>query len=172
MEKEGLKTIVCVFTCKSFDRMIQEGGSASWVINSSRLKNISHIICARNDEPHYDEGDKGGRGEAHGSAFLVAEVRGVESVGADRYRILFGKYKRVAVDSFWDGSRNPVRYYTLSEINKMGIDVNAIDFEERSDFVCGNVSQISQPLSFEQAKIGLAKKYGVDVSNIKISIEC
>ena len=122
---------VVLFTAKSTDRIIREGGTSSWRLDRNNARRCTYAVCVRN--AHADWGDGN---EQHHDAFLVGKVSAVVPTGAtpennespkDRYLIVFSEYAHVAVPNSWPkGYRNPVRYSTLEEI---GIDPAKLEWK-------------------------------------------
>lgn len=87
-----------------------------------------------------------------------------------RYMLQFSEYAEVSVPDAWNGQRNPVQYTTLEE---MGIDVRKLKFKPMPE-VAENISPIVQStangLSIEEAKKGLAQRFGVKLEQIQITI--
>src|SRR5688572_28178904 len=113
---------VVVFTAKSADRLIAEGGSQAWVLNRARARQSRYLVCAQNAHSKWGDGQG-----AHGSAFLIGKVDDVvqASMHKERWLIRISEYARVSLPDKWDGSRNPVRYTTLEDL---GIDPNSLTF--------------------------------------------
>ena len=112
---------VVLFTAKSADRIIREGGTSSWRLDRNNARRCTYAVCVRN--AHADWGDGN---ERHHEAFLVGKVSAVVPTGAtpennespkDRYLIVFSEYAHIAVPDSWPkGIRNPVRYSTLEDL--------------------------------------------------------
>ena len=88
----------------------------------------------------------------------------------------FDSYAEIDVPNQWDGNRNPVSYGSLKDI---GIDISQLDFkplqkvsplelEEHVEVGCDGVG--IRPLSLQEAKRGLAMKFGVSEEDIQITI--
>src|SRR5215217_205721 len=61
-----------VFTYKSVEHILKDGGTQSWRMHPSHIGTFSYVVCARNRRNAEVEGP-----EAHGSAFLIGRVRDV-----------------------------------------------------------------------------------------------
>ncbi|QTS00547.1 hypothetical protein J6K27_000044 [Rhodococcus qingshengii] len=157
---------VTVFTGKSFDTIIREGGSQAWKLDAARAKKCEYLVCtqnAHNPEPYADGA------EPHGSAFLVGRISRISpatGIEDGRWKIEFSEYARISQPSVWTGDRNPVRYTTLDDL---GIHLDAANFVKFED------STPTPPLNtggltIRQAKAGLAQTYDVDVDSIEIVI--
>src|ERR1019366_294153 len=119
-----MENTVFVFTGRSVDQMLSEGGSQAWALDAGRARRCAYVVCSQNR--HSDTIRSGVA--PHGSAFLVAKIADVvdspEVPG--RYNILFSEFARIAVPSLWGGWRNPVKYTSLEEL---GIDEARLTFE-------------------------------------------
>lgn len=173
-----------VFTGKSRETLMSEGGTAHWVLNPAIVRNFDYVICVRHANPPYDPGP-GSRPEPHGAAFLVAKIADLQVTGhdkdRDRYRVMFESVADVLVPNFWDGSRNPVRYMPLTDINARGIDFDKLDFKavdpvegsasDTGAIVPTNPQTAISPIGIADAKAGLAAMFGVPVEAIEITIK-
>ena len=162
---------VTVFTGKSLDRIIQEGGSQSWKLDASRARKCEYLVCTQNAHNPEDYADGT---EPHGSAFLVGRISQVSPAtdgDAGRWKIEFSEYARISQLGVWTGDRNPVRYTTLDEL---GIDLGDATFEKvqpgTSVAAAPSSTEATSGLTIRQAKAGLAKTYDVDVDSIEIVI--
>ena len=63
---------VVVFTAKSAQRIIEEGGTSSWRLDRSHARLCGYAVCTRNTHADWAEGT-----EAHHSAFLVGKIHDV-----------------------------------------------------------------------------------------------
>ncbi len=115
---------VVTFTARGSDRIIQEGGSQSWKLNTERMKDIEFLVCTQN----IHNGPWGGMDHPHRSAFLVGRVAGVvpSTDTPGRWMIAIKEFARVNIPEVWDKSRFPVRYTTLEDL---GIDPETLMFE-------------------------------------------
>src|SRR5689334_4812454 len=109
-----------VFTAKSIERLLREGGTSSWRLNPAHARRCTFVVCTRNTRAHWGDGD-----EPHGSAFLVARIGDVVQCEAtaendeseeDRFLIRFTEFARINIPNVWNGQHNPVRYTTLEEL--------------------------------------------------------
>lgn len=157
---------IAVFTAKSFDSILREGGSGEWKLDPARAKKCEWVVCTQNAHNPEDYADGN---EPHGSAFLIGRISRISPAG-DRWRIEFSEYARISQPDVWAGDRNPVRYTNLSAL---GIDVDGLNFqkmEPATTSVTPSAATESASLTIAQAKAGLAKTYGVDVDSIEIVI--
>ena len=165
---------VVVFTFKSVEHLIQEGGTLSWRLDRNHARLCPFVVCTRNAHSKRVEGP-----EAHHSAFLVGKVRDVvpsRSGKGDRYLIRFSEFARVSIPDAWKGDRNPVKYATLEEL---GIDPSTLKWEAMPEASStpepirevGSLKSLpAQPLTMGDAKKGLALTFGVAPEAIEITI--
>jgi|TARA_B100001964_G_scaffold211167_1_gene246206 hypothetical protein len=164
-----------VFTKESVEKLLSQGGSRSWKLNANRAQRYSYLICVRNNP-----GNKEGV-QDNGQAFLIARIKDIvqstDPQYRDRHMITFDQYAEIKKDDVWKGWRNPV-YYDVS-LNNLGIDMNEIKFSENTietdeyDTPQSHESSkrdMSQGLTIEEAKEGLAKTFSVDVHAVEITI--
>lgn len=172
--------VAVVFTAKSVERIVREGGTSSWRLDRNHARQCAFVVCTRNAYADWVEGP-----EAHHSAFLVGKVRDVVPCSAtpendesdkNRYLIQFSEFARVDVPGVWKGDRNPVRYMTVEEL---GIDLSSLKWEAmpESDKASEPVGQIASvksagvpPLTMAEAKKGLALTFNVAPEAIEITI--
>ncbi len=189
----GRISCVVVFTNRGKDRLLGDGGSQSWRMDASRASKCKYVICVQN------RNDSWGKPTAeHKQAFLIAEIAGIEPSEEmpDRQKIVFKRYAEISVPNKWDGNRNPVAYMKLADfgINSQK-ELDALGFNKLFTFSVGlpppvspgddyeaAVSEVehvavseegsprAQELTIEQAKQGLAKKFGVRVDQVEILI--
>jgi hypothetical protein len=169
---------IVVFTARSPERLIREGGSQAWVLNAARAKQCTWLVCTQNrHNPNHVFSDAT---EPHGTGFLVGRISGVQpSLGEDgrnRWLIEFGEFARIDCPGLWDHRRNPVRYATLKEL---GIDPSALKWEPMpkpalAKQPTGEDSDTRKigvrPLTMAEAKKGLALTFNVPPEAIEITI--
>ncbi len=167
---------VVLFTAKSVERILQEGGTSSWRMDRNNARQCDYAVCTRNAHADWVEGN-----EPHHSAFLLGKIRDVVPCAPtpennespkDRYLIQFSEFARVNIANVWKGDRNPVRYATLGELC---IDPSKLKWERMPDSeVSGTGTPTSRtkstPLTMAQAKKGLALTFGVTPEAIEITI--
>jgi hypothetical protein len=162
---------IVVFTYKSVDHLIQDGGTSSWRLDRNHALHCVYAVCTRNGKNEDVEGT-----EAHGAAFLVGKVSGIVEAPEhpDRYLIQFSEYALVDVPDVWKGDRNPVKYATIEEL---GIDPSTLEWRPmghpaRASDSVRNTAQASSvgPLTMVEAKKGLALTFGVSPEAIEITI--
>lgn len=169
-----------VFTAKSVERILAEGGTSSWRLDRNHARQSAFAVCTRNANADWVEGP-----EAHHSAFLVGKVRDVvpcrptpenKEAAKNRYLIQFSEFARVNIPDVWKGDRNPVKYVTLEEL---GIDPSTLKWEAMPEPAsvsepAGRVTSLNsgavQPLTMAEAKKGLALTFNVPPEAIEITI--
>ena len=172
----GDNRCVAVFTARSPDRVIREGGSQAWVLDANRVRKLPYLVCIQN--LYNDDRDFSDATEPHGSVFLVGKISDVvPSADGDgsRWHILISEFCRMSDPAnVWLGLRNPVKYGTLEDF---GIDPAALKFEPISkpkptteEKVSAPASTAPTPISIAAAKQGLAAFYGVPPESIEIVI--
>jgi hypothetical protein len=174
------KDTIAVFTARSPDRIITEGGSQAWVLNPVRAKLCRWLVCTQNlHNPDHEFSDAT---EPHGSAFLVGKILGITQSPEgreDRWLIEISEYARVTVPDVWQHWRNPVRYTSLSDL---GIDVTSLKFEPmpcakeppaKRERVAHKPAAAAWPpatLTISEAKKALAATFGVKPDAVEITI--
>lgn len=165
---------VCVLTARGLDRMLKEGGSQAWKLAGKRASTYMYCVCVQNRrEPN----DWGNATAPDREAFMVGKISRVllvppppEDPEEKRYMLQFSEYAEVSLPDAWNGQRNPVQYTTLEE---MGIDIRKLKFKPMPE-VAEQIVPIAQPsangLSIEEAKKGLAQRFGVKLEQIQITI--
>jgi hypothetical protein len=160
-----------VFTAKSIDRILREGGTSSWRLDRNHARQCGIAVCTRNANADWVEGP-----EAHHSAFLVGKVRDVVPAPdyEGRFLILFSEYALVDIPDVWKGDRNPVKYASLEEI---GIDPSSLKWEPMPAAMAAPAIQATGApttaggsLTLAEAKKGLALTFGVSPEAVEITI--
>ena len=169
-----------VFTAKSPERILREGGTSAWRLDRNHARRCAFAVCTRNANADWVEGT-----EAHHSAFLVGKVREVvpcpatpenEEGEKNRYLIQFSEFARVNIPNIWKGDRNPVKYSTLEDL---GIDPSVLKWElmpasANAAEAVGQVASVKslavQPLTMAEAKKGLALTFNVAPEAVEITI--
>ena len=181
-------TALIVFTFKSIERLLREGGTSSWRLNRNHAKQCVFAVCTRNtkrNEAEDDLEDPGHVGdapktEAHQSAFLVGRIGNIVRCPRHgdkmRHLIQFSEYARVNVPDAWKGDRNPVKYGALEEF---GIDPSALRWEPMPATEAATPaptasnkanSDTTGHLTMAEAKKGLALTFGVSPDAVEITI--
>lgn len=161
--------VVIVFTAKSVERILAEGGTSSWRLDRNNARQCEYAVCTRNANADWVEGS-----EEHHAAFLVGKVKDVITSpdNADRYLILFSEYAVVNVPEVWTGDRNPVRY--AETLEGLGIKLQSLQWEKMPEKATKKKA-VPQPaaggsLTIAEAKKGLALTFGVAPESIEITI--
>jgi hypothetical protein len=175
-----LQDVVVVFTAKSVDRILKEGGTSAWRLDRNHARQCAYVICTRNANADWVEGL-----EEHHSAFLVGKIRDVvpcpatpgnEKAAENRYLIQFSDYAQVDIPEVWKGDRNPLKYTTLE---KLGIDPSTLKWkmlirprtkkESAGDAATSDNLDV-KPLTIIEAKKGLSLTFSVPPETIEIII--
>lgn len=169
---------IVVFTARSPDRIVREGGSQAWVLNAARAKNCQWLVCTQNrHNPDHEFSDAT---EPHGAGFLLGKISAIRKSQTpgdeDRWLIAISECGRIEMPDLWDHGRNPVRYTSLEAL---GIDASKVKRQPMPQGVvvqppAGNVSLSGAPplatLSITDAKNALAATFGVKPDAIEITI--
>ncbi|MGW0359242.1 hypothetical protein ACWDXV_34060 [Nocardia nova] len=160
---------VAVFTAKSVEKILREGGSQAWKLDPARAKKCQWLVCTQNAHNYeaYADGD-----QPHGSAFLIGRISRIspatEPGTEGRWRIEFSEYARISEPDVWAGDRNPVRYTNLAGL---GINLDGLNWQKTDPEITAATAQNTPAaLTIAQAKEGLAKTYGVAPEAIEIVI--
>lgn len=166
---------IVVFTARSPDRIVREGGSQSWVLNPIRAKICAWLVCTQNR--HNADHEFSDATEPHGAAFLLGKISAIrksqEEGDGDRWQIAISEYARINVPDAWDHGRNPVRYTSLKQL---GINPTKVKFEpmpagEVAPSSAGKpAATIVGMLTIAEAKKALATTFGVKPEAIEITI--
>ncbi len=172
---ENEDTIV-VFTARSPERIVSEGGSGAWVLDAARAKQCKWLVCTQNrhnrNHEFYDAT------EPHGSAFLLGKIAAVVPSQAEgfehRWMIAIDEFARIERPGVWRGDRNPVRYTSLLEL---GISPDGLEFQPMpaatKEGRAPSESQVPPGrtgLTIAQARNGLAATFGVKPEAVEITI--
>jgi hypothetical protein len=173
---------VAVFTARSPQRILQEGGSQAWALDAARVRTLPFLVCVQNqNNPDRDFSDAS---EPHGSAFLVGRISDVipspEDPNSGRWMIQISEYSTVQnPKNVWQGWRNPVKYGSLEDFD---IDVSKLVFHSVAEIQKDLGPSPQQPtppqaddggtapISIAVAKRGLAAFYGVPPDAVEIVI--
>lgn len=177
MAEEVKPDTLMVFTGKGLNTMIKEGGCGYWVVDHDRARRRGYLVAVRNHHAPWSEYDV-----PHGVAWLVATIRDVvPAPEAGRWLIRLGQYAVIDRPRPWSG-RNPVAY---SRLEDLGVDPGSLEWK---DFPAQPGEQASsappqpnaapqsaggvaaRPLTFDQAKQGLAAAMGIRPEQIEITI--
>jgi hypothetical protein len=177
MAEEPKPDTLMVFSGKSLNTMINEGGCGHWVVDQDRARRRGYLIAVRNHHAPWSEYDV-----PHGVAWLVATIVDVvPSPEGGRWIVKLGKYAIVEKQRDWVG-RNPVAY---TRLESLGIDPGTLEWKSFPAPADAQVpaplvppqpalgsgdDAIVRPLTFDQAKQGLALSMGVRPEQIEITI--
>jgi hypothetical protein len=171
---------IMVFTARSPERIIREGGSGAWRLSPVNAGQMTYVVCTQN---RHNPDDYFDATEPHGTAFLIGRHLTVRKAreceyapGEDpqnRYVLCFSEYALIDIPNLWDGLHNPVRYTSLEEL---GINADDLDWQPMPQN--GNTPPIEQPqrasssapLTIQEAKKALAATFGVKPEAIEIII--
>lgn len=165
---------IVVFTARSPDRIIREGGSQAWVLNPVRAKQAKWLVCTQNR--HHPDHEFSDATEPHGTAFLVGKISGIvpSLETPDRWMIEISEFARISMPSIWHG-RNPVRYTHLLEV--VFADIRNLKFEPMPQRDAAKpIEQSAEPassphaLTIAEAKKALAVTFGVKPEAVEITI--
>ncbi|MFW9262636.1 hypothetical protein [Nostoc sp. CALU 546] len=167
-----------MFTARSPERIIKEGGSQSWILNPARAKLCTWLVCTQNRRN--PDHEFSGATEPHGSGFLLGKISAVsksQEEGDDnrnRWLIAISEFVLINVHEVWGGWRNPVRYTSLE---KLGISIDGMEFQpipqQSKAPLHSEQSAISKPttmLTIAEAKKALATTFGVSPEAVEITI--
>ncbi len=163
--------VAVVFTAKSIEHILNEGGTSSWRLDRNHARECVFAVCARNAKANWVEGP-----EAHHSAFMVGKVKNVVPTAdrKGRYLIQFSEYALVNIPDVWKGDRNPLRY--AAALEDLGVDPSSLKWKsmpqrgESAESTPKNVLLTGAPLTMAEAKNGLALTFGVSPEAIEITI--
>jgi hypothetical protein len=170
---EMKKNVIVVFTARSPERIIEEGGSQAWALNRARAKDCEWLICTQNR--HNPDEEFSDATEPHGSGFLIGKITAIrksEEGDGSRWMIAIDQYARVSIPDLWNGQRFPVSYRSLRELH---IDPEEYEFETRS-IVRSRILPAPSPdassgvLTIAEAKKQLAATFGVKPEAVEITI--
>ena len=164
-----------MLTARGKHQLLEEGGSQAWRLNPVNAGKHAYVVCVQNLNTSW------GSPEAkHHHAFMVGKISTItRSIENDRRWILnFDAYADIDIPDQWDGNHNPVSYKRLEDL---GIDVSKLDFKplEKTETLAPEKSVshenkyqegITRPLTIQDAKKGLAAKFGVSEEDIQITI--
>jgi hypothetical protein len=164
-----MSDVISVFTFKSVETILADGGSQSWVLDRVRASRCDYLVCCRNSNNPAVEGV-----EDHGSAFLVGKVKDVVASDEDegRWKILISEFAHIDWPDQWSG-RNPVAYWKDSDFKDARgqvHDFKALDFQPVDALDKTQPPTVPTGLTIPQAKAGLAAFFNVPESAIEIVI--
>jgi hypothetical protein len=180
------KEVVVVFTAKSIERILAEGGTSAWRLAPNHARRCEFVICTRNSYPKWEQEKEGWTigPEPHHTAFLVGKIQKViPAIGPpedgespeNRYMVQLSEFARVNVPNVWKGDRNPVKYMSP---DGLGINFSKLKWEAmpvRDETATADehppVSRTAVgALTIPEAKKGLALTFNVPPEAIEITI--
>jgi hypothetical protein len=168
-----VKSIVTVLTYKSHEKIFNiEGGSGYWKADPTRIDQCKYLVVTRHARSPYGAEDD----RPQGQAFLIGRgLKAVYDTKHDRQCITFQEFCEVEIADFWPGGRNPVAYLSLEEFNERTqntIDLDALEFKpfDGKSLEQGEELPRVKALTIAEAKMGLAKTFGIAESQIDIVI--
>ena len=171
---------VVVFTAKTVERILNEGGTAAWRLHRAHARECEYAVCTRNVHADWSKGP-----EARNSAFLLGQIRDVvpcaptpenSEAPDNRYLIQFNEFARINVPNVWKGDRNPVKY---SSLESLGIDATTLKWEAIPELpqTANAIPSVKEPpkattgaLTMAEAKRGLSLTFNVPPEAIEITI--
>ena len=71
----AIEDTIVVFTARSPERIVREGGSKAWVLNPVRAKQCTWLVCTQNrHNPDHEFSDAT---EPHGMGFLLGRISAI-----------------------------------------------------------------------------------------------
>ena len=158
-----------VFTSKSLETMIQEGGTGNWAGKEDRLRHTKWVVATRNLKSDWTQGD-----EPHGSAFIIGRVSGVKASPApeeERFVIQFDQYANISVLNAWTNNRNPIAYTSLHELGIAPEELSWTPFPPRPAVTTTPNSRGEQPATvIDQARSMIASALSISPEAVKITV--
>jgi hypothetical protein len=170
--REDQDTII-VFTARSPDRIVREGGSQAWILNPVHARQCRWLLCTQNrHNPDHEFSDAT---EPHGAAFLLGKISSIERVqdrsAGDRWIVAISEFARISRPGLWDHGRNPVRYASLKSLD---IDPDELEFQRMPAVEISRAPPppaiSSHALTIAEAKKVLAATFGVTPEAVEITI--
>ena len=165
---------VKVFTAKSVDRILKEGGTSSWKLNQHRARQMEYAVCYRNVN-RTDQIGGGPTPEEHHESFLIGRIRDIVPSPSEvgRWLIRFSEYARLDGEGKWAGDRNPVIYDDIEDLEIDLGDLEWLPMPATESMLERPSSKVSTPegMSIDAAKQGLARHFGVREDQVRITIE-
>lgn len=150
-----MENAVITYTHNDLEHITSKGHDNSWKLNQKRAGSCKYLVCCHS------------QGANKRNAFLVGLISKVELFEEERYAIYISEYASINVSNTWKGWQNPVHYTSLEDL---GIDISTLKFEKIQKINEQTITEIP-PLSIEQAKEGLAKKFGISSEQIEIVVK-
>ena len=163
-----------VFTYKSVDTIIGDGGTSSWHVKQDRARTCEFVVCTRNANSKYGHEGR----EAHGSAFMIGRIKDVVPTPEDidprkgRFLIQLSEFARIDVPGAWKGDRIPTRY---SSLKALSIDPAKLKWQKmpaRANVSTSRGRRTPQTLSqaISEARGNIALVAGVKPEAVEITI--
>jgi hypothetical protein len=171
---------IVVFTARSPDRIVREGGSQAWKLDPVRARQCTYLVCTQNQ--HNADHEFSDATEPHGSAYLMGKISEIRRPpdnpeSTERWQIAISEFARIKMPDVWDHGRNPVRYTSLAEL---GINPEGLEWRPVPDAGDPNAPQTRprrptpngpEPLlTIVEAKKRLAVTFGVRPDAVEITI--
>lgn len=147
-----MENTVLTYTKNDLEYIKSTGCDRSWVLNENRASSCKYLVCCHS------------QGAKQRNAFLVGLISQIRDTDENRWAIHISEYASIDIPDVWQGWRNPVRYTTLEEL---GIDPSTLKFEKLQK---SEIKEIP-PLSIDQAKEGISKKFDISPDQIEIVIK-
>lgn len=167
MESIDRNKAVCVLTARGVEKILAEGGSQAWVLDAKRARGCEYVVCVQN---RGFTDDWGHVSAPHHTAFLVGRlkdvVRSKEEDCENRWILQFSEYAEIDVADAWPGYRNPVLY---TDLEQFGIKADELNFQPMPEQEPVSEKRV-KPLTMTEAKAGLAMTFGVEPSDIEITV--
>jgi hypothetical protein len=172
METMHKHMAIFVLTGRGIETMLAEGGSQAWTIDANRARDCEYVVCIQNHKQDYFDPKQ--LSAPHHTAFLVGKLSGITTPdpgndpNGNRKKLAFSEYAEIDLADKWPGNRNPVFYGALEDMN---IDLAALNFQPMPiQEPVVSAADKPQPLTIQQAKVGLALSFGVTSADIEIVI--
>jgi hypothetical protein len=167
-----------VFSGKSLQTMINEGGCGNWVLDKDRAVRRTYLVVVRNRYAPWSEDDV-----PHGVAWFIGTISDVVPAPGDRWLVKIDEYAQLDKQLGW-GSRNPITYTRLDQLE---IDPAALAWTSfpkptaapvrpgaalptgsEGEKGAGTLETLASVL--EQTKVSLADALGLQPYQVEISI--
>ena len=147
---------IAVFTYKSVDTIISDGGTQSWALDRNRAAKCKYVVIYRNAKKYAPGGP-----EEHARPFMVGTVKDVvpSTEIEGRWLIQIHEYALLKSNDEWVG-RNPVSYWNEDEYED--IKFSELQFTPLVGMPKG--------INIAEAKKGLSIGLGVPESAIEITV--
>lgn len=161
---------IVVLTARGLETILEEGGSQAWVLDAKRAAKSEYVVCVQN---RGFKDDWGHVSAPHHTAFMVGRLKDVvhsKQEGSEhRWLLTFSEYAEIDISDAWPGHRNPVLYTSLKSLN---IDLATLKFQPMpvQEPKAEPVGRSSGALTLSEAKKGLALTFGVEPSDIEITV--